>query len=90
MAATSYFPSTRSAAEGAALKEFYAKNTPAAKALREIAPYARILTPSPALTTVRGQIVADAVNQVLLGQLTPEAGVKKMKAEADKAIRETQ
>ena len=65
-------------------------NDPREKALREIAPYARILTPSPALTTVRGQIVADAVNQVLLGQLTPEAGVKKMKADADKAIRETQ
>ena len=90
VAATSYFPSTKSAAEGPALQEFYAKNPPAAKALREIAPHARILTPSPALTQVRGQIVADAVNQVLLGQLTPEAGVKKMKAEADKAIRETQ
>jgi len=88
IAATSYFPSTKSAAEGPALKEFYAKNAPAAKALREIAPNARILTPSAALTQVRGQIVADAVNQVLLGQLTPEAGVKKMKAEADKAVRE--
>ncbi len=87
--ATSYFPSTKSAAEGPTLKEFYAKNAPAAKALREIAPNARILTPSPALTQVRGQIVADAVNQVLLGQLTPDAGVKKMKAEADKAVRET-
>jgi len=90
IAATSYFPSTKSAAEGPALKEFYAKNPAAAKALREIAPNARILTPSPALTQVRGQIVADAVNQVLLGQLTPEAGVKKMKDEADKAIREVQ
>ncbi len=67
--ATSYFPSTKVAAEGPALKEFYAKNAPAAKALREIAPNARILTPSPALTQVRGQIVADAVNQVLLAHL---------------------
>jgi len=86
--ATSYFPSTKSAAEGPALKEFYGQSAPAAKALREIAPNARILTPSAALTQVRGQIVADAVNQVLFGQLTPDAGVKKMKAEADKAVRE--
>ncbi len=88
VAATSYFPSTKSAAAGPALTEFYGKNPQAAKGLREIAPNARILTPSAALTQVRGQIVADAVNQVLLGQLTPEAGVKKMKAEADKAVRE--
>jgi len=86
--ATSYFPSTKSAVNGAALKDFYTKNPAAAKSVKEIAPNARILSPSPALTEVRGQVVANAVNQVLLGQLTPDAGVKKMKAEADKAIRD--
>lgn len=87
---TNYFPSIRSAVEGPALKEYYAKNTVAAKLFKEVAPVARILSPSPALTEVRGQITANVVNEVLLGQLTPEQGVKKLKAEADKAIRNAQ
>lgn len=85
--ATSYFPSTKSAATGPALKDFYTKNPVAATLVTGVAPNARILSPSPALTEVRGQIVADTVNSVLLGQLTPDAAVKKMKADADKAIR---
>jgi ABC-type glycerol-3-phosphate transport system substrate-binding protein len=83
---TNYFPSIKSAAESAELKEYYSKNTVAAKLVKEVAPNARILGPSPALTEVRGQITANVVNEVLLGQLTPEQGVKKLKAEADKAI----
>lgn len=86
--ATSYFPSTKSAVDGAALKDFYAKNPVAAKVVKTVAPNARILSPSPALTEVRGNIVANVVMQVLLGQLTPDAGVKKMKADSDKAIRD--
>jgi ABC-type glycerol-3-phosphate transport system substrate-binding protein len=84
--ATNYFPSIKSAAEGPDLKEYYSKNLVAAKLVKEVAPNARILGPSPALTEVRGQITANVVNEVLLGQLTPEQGVKKLKAEADKAI----
>ncbi len=83
---TNYFPSIKSAAETPRLKDYYAKNTVAAKLNKEIAPNARILGPSAALTEVRGQITANVVNEVLLGQLTPDQGVKKLKAEADKAI----
>lgn len=85
--ATNYFASVKSAADGPALKEYYAKNPTAARLVKDVAPNARILSPSPALTEVRGQVVANVVNEVLIGQLTPEAGVKKMKAESDKAIR---
>jgi sn-glycerol 3-phosphate transport system substrate-binding protein len=84
--ATNYFPSIKSAADSPELKEYYSKNVVAAKLVKEVAPNARILGPSPALTEVRGQITANVVNEVLLGQLTPDQGVKKLKAEADKAI----
>ena len=83
---TNYFPSIKSAAEHPRLKEYYGKNTTAAKLNKEVAPNARILGPSPALTEVRGQITANVVNEVLLGQLSPEQGVRKLKSEADKAI----
>jgi len=82
-----YFPSTKSLPDSPNLQDFYAQNPVAGKLAKEVAPNARILTPSPALTEVRGSVVANAVDEVFSGQLTPEAGVKKMKAEADKAIR---
>ena len=83
---TNYFPSIKSAGDSAELKDYYSKNVVAARLNKEVAPHARILGPSPALTEVRGQITANVVNEVLLGQLTPEQGVRKLKAEADKAI----
>jgi ABC-type glycerol-3-phosphate transport system substrate-binding protein len=55
--------------------------------LDEVAPAAAILSPSPALTEVRGQLVANNVNEVLLGRLTPEEGVQKLQAEANDAIK---
>jgi multiple sugar transport system substrate-binding protein/sn-glycerol 3-phosphate transport system substrate-binding protein len=86
--ATDYFPSRVSVAETPELTEYYEGNPYAAKLVQEVAPLARILSPSPALTQVRGQIAADVVNEVLLGRLTPEDGVLKMKVEADAAIAE--
>lgn len=83
---TNYFPSTKSAAASAGLKDWYAKNPIAAKLVKDVAPYARILSPSPALTVVREQITANVVQEVLLDRLSPENGVKKLKVEADKAI----
>jgi ABC-type glycerol-3-phosphate transport system substrate-binding protein len=85
-ASTNYFPATRSALENPALQEYYSGNPTARRLVDEVAPNATILPPSPALTEVRGQIVANVVNEVLLGQLSPEEGVRKMKAEADAAI----
>lgn len=35
---------------------------------------------------VRGQVVPNVLNEVFLGMLTPEQGVRKMAVEADKAI----
>lgn len=54
--------------------------------LDEVAPYAGILAPHPALTEVRGQITANNVNEVLFGRLSPEEGVQKLQAEANGAI----
>jgi hypothetical protein len=47
---------------------------------------AQILRPSPALTQVRGELAATVVNEVMLDRLSPEEGVRKLKAEADEAI----
>jgi ABC-type glycerol-3-phosphate transport system substrate-binding protein len=84
---SNYFPSTFSARETAQLQETYAANPTFAKLLEDVAPVAQILDPSPALPEIRGQITANVVQEVLLGQLTPEEGVLKLKAEADAAIR---
>lgn len=84
---SSYFPCTHSAVETALLQETYSENVIARRLIDEVSMHARILAPSAALPEVRGQITANVVNEVLLQQLTPEEGVKKLKAEADAAIR---
>lgn len=84
---TSYFPSTRSALETETLQSFYEANPTARRLIDDASVYAQILAPSPALPEVRGFITANVVNEVLLQQLTPEEGVRKLKAEADQAIR---
>ena len=84
--ATDYFPSRVSVADSPELTAYYEGNPAAAKLVKEVAPLARILSPSPALTQVRGQVAADVVNEVLLGRLSPEDGQLKMKTEADAAI----
>jgi multiple sugar transport system substrate-binding protein len=86
--ATDYFPSRISVADSPELSDYYEGNPAAGKLVKEVAPLARILSPSPALTQVRGQVTADVVNEVLLGMLTPEDGQLKLKAEADAAIAE--
>lgn len=83
---TSYFPSVPSVVDRPEVAAFYDEFPVARKLVDEVAPYASILSPSPALTEVRGQITANAVNEVLLGRLSPEEGVQKLKAEADAAI----
>jgi multiple sugar transport system substrate-binding protein len=84
---TSYFPSTRSAVSTQTLQEFYTTNPVARRLIDEASVYAQILAPSPALPEIRGIITANVVNEVLLQQLSPEEGVRKLKAEADRAIR---
>lgn len=82
-----YFPSTQSATQVPLLQEAYADNQVMASLFENVAPNAQILAPNPALPEVRGQITANVVNEVLLQQLSPEEGVRKLKAEADEAIR---
>jgi ABC-type glycerol-3-phosphate transport system substrate-binding protein len=84
---TNYFPSTVSATETALSQETYAENPTFRRLIDEVSPFAQILAPSAALPQVRGEITANVVNEVLIGQLTPEEGVQKLKAEADAAIR---
>ena len=86
--ATDYFPSRISVADSPELTAYYEANPHAAKLVKEVAPLAHILSPSPALKEVRGQIAADVVNEVLLGQLSPEDGMLKLKSEADAAVQE--
>ena len=84
---TSYFPSTQSAVETEALQTFYETNPVANQLRQELSGFAQILAPSPALPEIRGIITANVVNEVLLQQLSPEDGVRKLKSEADRAIR---
>ena len=84
---TNYFPATYSTVETALAQETYANNPTFRRLIDEVAPFAQILSPSAALPQVRGEITANVVNEVLLGQLSPEEGVQKLKAEADAAIR---
>lgn len=86
IATTGYFPSRVSVANSPELSAFYEQFPVASKMNQEVAPNASILMPSPALTEVRGTITANIVNEVLLGRLSPEEGVQKLKAEADVAI----
>lgn len=86
---TNYFPSVQSVAVSPELEEYYANNERAGKLYREVAPKAQILDPHPALTQVRGQITANVVNEVLLDRLSPEEGVRKLKAESDAAIEQS-
>ena len=87
VAQTSYFPSTRSAVDTELLQGIYTENQIALRMIDEVSQYARILAPSPALPEVRGVITANVVEEVMLKQLSPEEGVRKLKAEADEAIR---
>ncbi len=87
IANTSYFPSTKSAIETETLQAFYETNPTARRLVDEISVNARILAPSPALPEVRAVVTAKTVEEVLLKTLSPEEGVKKLKAEADKAIK---
>lgn len=86
IAAAGYNPSTRAAASSPALTDYYAQYPVAAKILRELAPRARIPTPGPGLTEIRGPIATNAATEVLLGRLSPEEGARKLKAEADEAL----
>ena len=87
---TNKFPSRMSVADSPELASCHDTNSYAAKLLKDLAPLARTLSPSTALTEVGGQITADVVNDVLLGRLSPEDGVLKLKAEADEAIASVQ
>lgn len=87
VAQTSYFPSTKSAIETELLQGIYSENLIARRMIDDVSVYARILAPSPALPEVRGTITASVVEEVMLQQLSPEEGVRKLKAEADEAIR---
>ncbi len=83
---TGYFPSRISVAESPELVAYYKQDPYAAKLLKEAAPLARIIVPHPALQEIRSQITANAVNEVLLGRLSPEDGILKLKSEADAAL----
>ena len=55
-------------------------------AITEIAPNARLLPQSPALSEVRGKIAGDILSQVIAGTLTPEEASKQLQLKAQQAI----
>lgn len=83
---TSYFPSTEQAAHSKTLQKYYAAFPIAGKLWKEVAPNAHILPPHPALPEVRETIAPNVINEVMIGRLKPEEGMKKLKSQADQAI----
>src|SRR5262249_22851037 len=83
---TSYFPTRMSVASSQELAAYYQRNTYAGKLVKDVAPLARIIEPHPALVEIRSQITPNIVNEVLLGQLSPQDGMLKLTPEATPAI----
>ncbi|MCO5219637.1 MAG: extracellular solute-binding protein [Thermomicrobiales bacterium] len=84
--ASNYFPARTDLLEIPEIAAFYDADPVALKLLEEVAPAATILSPSAALTEVRGTIVPTAIEEVMMGKYTPEEGVMKMQAESISAI----
>jgi ABC-type glycerol-3-phosphate transport system substrate-binding protein len=83
-----YFPSTKSSDKSTALQTAYAQIPQLKAAVQSIAPFMQLLPQSTALDQVRNRIATDDVTLVLLKKLSPEDGQKKLKLEADQAIKQ--
>lgn len=84
--ASNYFPARTDLLDIPEISAFYDADPVALKLLEEVAPAATILSPSAALTEVRGTVVPTAIEEVMMGKYTPEEGMMKMQAESIAAI----
>lgn len=85
---TGYFPSEQSSARSAAIQSASQQVPQYRAAVQTIAPYMQLLPQSAALDQVRNHIATDDVTAVLLKKMTPDDGARKLKADADQAIKQ--
>ena len=58
-----------------------------AQAFKEVFPYAKIQDPNPAANAIKDSLDA-TINDMLNGKISPEDAQKKIKSEADKALKQ--
>ncbi len=84
---TGYFPATISSQNTDLLKKDYTDNSQKAQAFKEVFPYAKIQDPNPARNAI-GDVLDSTINDMLTGKIAPEDAQKKIKSEADKALKQ--
>ena len=84
---TGYFPATISSQNTELLKKDYTDHPQKAQAFKEVFPYARIQDPNPARNAINDSLDA-AINDMLAGKLSPEDTQKRIKSEAEKALKQ--
>lgn len=84
---TGYFPATVSSQNTDLLKKDYTDNPQKAQAFKEVFPYAKIQDPNPARNAM-GDVLDATINDMLTGKIAPEDAQKKIKSEADKALKQ--
>ena len=85
---TGYFPSVRSSSQSATVQDAYQRVPQYKSAVESISPVMQLLPQSAALDQVRNHIATDDVTQVLLQKMTPEDGIRKLKYDADQALKQ--
>jgi ABC-type glycerol-3-phosphate transport system substrate-binding protein len=88
-ATAGYFPARYSAADEPVLSAYYEENPIHKKLFETVAPVARIPQPGPALVAVRGPITSSVLTEVVLGRLSADEAVRRLKAEADEEIQQS-
>jgi len=84
---TGYFPATISSQNTELLKKDYTDHPQKAQAFKEVFPYAKIQDPNPARNAINDSLDA-AINDMLAGKLSPEDTQKRIKSEAEKALKQ--
>jgi sn-glycerol 3-phosphate transport system substrate-binding protein len=83
-----YFPSTKSSATSAPIAAAAQKIPQYKDAVERISPHMQLLPQHANLGQIRNTIATDVVTAVLLKQLSPEDGIKKLIADANKALQQ--
>jgi ABC-type glycerol-3-phosphate transport system substrate-binding protein len=84
---TGYFPATISSQNTELLKKDYTDHPQKAQAFKEVFPYAKIQDPNPAANAIKDSLDS-TINDMLNGKISPEDAQKKIKSEADKALKQ--
>jgi sn-glycerol 3-phosphate transport system substrate-binding protein len=85
---TGYFPSAKSSDRSDAVQATYRQIPQYRVAVEKISPVMQLLPQRAALDQVRNKIATDDVSQVLLKKMSPEDAARKLKSDADQALKQ--